>query len=237
MFGTGRVGNPLYELNFKNATYWDRDWTYTARFHVSTNQIRASSNEVLLVLDGVKMGAQVVLDNVTLGTVSDQFLRYQFPVGDVLRQAQAHAEGTGLMEHVLQIQFQKSIKCGGRWMACSGGWDWAPYTTTQQEGAQTFTKGIVGSVYLAGISPGSAAVSHVVPTVSYLGPYAAAPLTDAAKGDFEVCLFCITTTLTPPDMLRQNSWRFLFMTERHSRLRSMSVYTCGLLRQHKVTSL
>ena len=31
-------------------------------------------------------------------------------------------------------------------MACTGGWDWAPYTYTTQEGALTFTKGLWKSV-------------------------------------------------------------------------------------------
>ena len=39
----------------------------------------------------------------------------------------------------------------GRFMACSGGWDWAPYcdTTDGEGGPNTFSKGIWKSVFIA----------------------------------------------------------------------------------------
>ena len=52
-------------------------------------------------------------------------------------------------------------------MSCTGGWDWAPYSQTSQGGANTFSKGIWKSVYLATV--GTAAITHVVPQIKYLG--------------------------------------------------------------------
>jgi hypothetical protein len=48
---SGLVGDPLYELNFLNASIWDANtWTYSTTFNL------AASGSSLLVFDGVKMG-------------------------------------------------------------------------------------------------------------------------------------------------------------------------------------
>ena len=77
---------------------------------------------MLLVFDGVKMGAKIALNGKELGEVNDQFLRYAFPldVADLVSTADSGAT------HELTVAFDTSIDCGGRWMACTGGWDWAP---------------------------------------------------------------------------------------------------------------
>ena len=69
-------------------------------------------------------------------------------------------------------------------MACTGGWDWAPYSQTSQGGAATFSKGIWKSVSL--VQVGSAAMVHVVPHVFYEGAYPTAPLQDGAHAPFKV---------------------------------------------------
>ena len=79
-------------------------------------------SSALLVFSGVKMGARVMLDGEPLGNTTDQFLRYVFPV-------QLGAAGS---RHRLQVVFEPDIACAGRWMACSGGWDWAPYSNRGQ---------------------------------------------------------------------------------------------------------
>jgi beta-mannosidase len=69
-------------------------------------------------------------------------------------------------------------------MACSGGWDWAPYTNvTDAQGLLVFTKGIWKDVYLVRV--GAAAISHVVPQVMYLGEYPTKRLVDG-EAPFEV---------------------------------------------------
>ena len=52
-------------------------------------------------------------------------------------------------------------------MLLSGGWDWAPYGTTFANGAHTFSKGIVRSVYLLPVN--QIAIEHVVPQIFYTG--------------------------------------------------------------------
>ena len=80
------------------------------------------------------MGAMIYLNGQVLGQATDQFLRYQYPVKHLLQ-----------LKNTLTVAFDSNIDCGGRWMACTGGWDWAPYSDTTQEGspgsAATFTKG------------------------------------------------------------------------------------------------
>ena len=51
--------------------------------------------------------------------------------------------------NTLEIVFDRSISTHGRFMACSGGWDWAPYSNLRSgEGHQMFTRGIWKSVYV-----------------------------------------------------------------------------------------
>jgi hypothetical protein len=62
------------------------------------------------------MGARVFLNNQLLGTVSDQFLRYSFSAKSALKAAG--------QSNQLAVEFDESIEVDGRFMACSGGWDW-----------------------------------------------------------------------------------------------------------------
>ena len=68
------------------------------------------------------MGARVNINGKETN-VTDQFLRYTFPV-----------EGSV----VLEIAFDPSIDTDGRFMAWSGGWDWAPYTETYESHSFSF---------------------------------------------------------------------------------------------------
>ena len=174
-----QIGDPLYELNFKNATLWnDNAWTYTTTITMDAARLetlRATGGSHVLVFDGIKMGAMIKLNGKVIGNATDQFLRYEFPLA-------AGALMAGGNE--LTVTFDNEMFCGGRWMACTGGWDWAPYSTTEQEGINTFSKGIWKSVYLVEVS--TAAITHVVPQVAYLGEYPTAPLQDGAHGGFGV---------------------------------------------------
>jgi hypothetical protein len=51
--------------------------------------LAAATRDVLLVFDGVKMGALVSLNGVSLGTLADQFLRYSFSVLPILKKSPA----------------------------------------------------------------------------------------------------------------------------------------------------
>jgi beta-galactosidase/beta-glucuronidase len=190
------IGDPLYEINFLNDTQWNRDWNYTTSFSLSEAD---AASTTLLVFDGIKMGASISVDGKVIGSAEDQFLRYAFPLA-----------GMGAGNHTLQVSFKGSIDCGGRWMSCTGGWvsethvcssldlmhsstflppfvpnqDWAPYTTTEQGGAATFSKGIWKNVYTTTVN--SAAIVHMVPQIFYTGAYPATPLKDGSFSDFNV---------------------------------------------------
>lgn len=195
LFAAGRVGNPLFENNFKDrlqSSLWTQDWTYSRVFSLqdewATSIGSAAGGEVLLVFDSVKMGANVSLNGQYIGTLNDQFRRYIFPIS---------AAGLKPGANTISVSFASSISCGGRWMACTGGWDWAPYSDTQQEGAATFSKGIVKSVYLARVE--HVAVTHVVPHTFYLGDYPTQILEESTKGDFQVRVRVHLWAPTPTD--------------------------------------
>ena len=72
----GAIGDPLLDDNFvRDAPVWNRTWTLRTSFRVDSDAAR-----IVLVFDGVKMGATVILNHQTLGTLRDQFLRYVFDV-------------------------------------------------------------------------------------------------------------------------------------------------------------
>lgn len=172
------IGDPLYELNFLNASIWDANvWNFTTAFSVPGGQLR-DGEDMLLVFDGIKMGADIYLNGQKIGNATDQFLRYVFPVGanGLLRQG----------DNVLTISFNSDMCVDGRFMACTGGWDWAPYTNTYSSGtkAHTFTKGMWKSVYLVRVS--SAAIMSVNPQVVYRGAYPVTPLVDGENAGFTV---------------------------------------------------
>jgi hypothetical protein len=169
----GLVGDPYFEINFRNVTLWHNlSWTYSTTFTVDASQQAAvadSGGQHVLVFDGIKMGAVISLNGKVLGLATDQFLRYQFPLP---------ALNTGT--NVLNVSFgNRSIETNGRWMPCSQGWDWAPISRTG-----TFSYGIWKSVYLVEVR--SAAITHVVPQITFKGDYPVAPLRDGAHAGFRV---------------------------------------------------
>lgn len=130
----------------------------------------------LLVFDGVKMGATLTFNGVELGTFTDQFLRYQFDVTNSLKSS-----------NTIEVTFPKnnSIPTEGRFMACSGGWDWAPYSNTvDATGSNTFSKGIWRDVYLVTSAIGF--ITQLAPQIAYNGPYPTAPLSDRDHAGFTV---------------------------------------------------
>lgn len=166
----GKIGDPLYELNWLNATIWNNyTWTYSTTFAMPSG-----AGTPLLVFDGVKMGAKIMLNGKLIATANDQFMRYVFPL----------EKGALLATNKLDVVFDPAIDCAGRWMACTGGWDWAPYTNTAQDGIPTMSKGIWKSVSI--VEVGSAAITAVVPQIFYSGDYPMEPLTDETHKGFAV---------------------------------------------------
>jgi len=148
----------------------------------------------LLVFDGVKMGAHVLVNGVLVGQVANQFLRYVLPLP-------AAVVGLRIAGNRLEVVFDDAIVLNGRFMACTGGWDWAFYSNTFRDNepttgrAATVTRGIWKSVYLVHVPAASVAITHVMPLPRYQGAYPTAPLADDAHGGFVVN---VTTHLWAP---------------------------------------
>ena len=109
----GQIGDPLYELNFQNASIWDANvWTYTTTFGIDASTLAGDATS-LLVFDGIKMGATIELDGHVVGVATDQWLRYSFPISKMLSPAASHE---------LSVTFDNAINTHGRYMGCRGGW-------------------------------------------------------------------------------------------------------------------
>lgn len=72
------ISDPLTNNNFQNSSYWNGPvWEYQRNFTVPSNLV---GTEMLLVFDGIKMGAAIFLNGQWLGNATDQFLRYNYSV-------------------------------------------------------------------------------------------------------------------------------------------------------------
>jgi beta-mannosidase len=183
----GRIGDPLYELNWKdpkNVPLWNQTWTYT-RTLPATSQLAehaAAAGEVLLVFDGIKMGATIKLNGEVVGVATDQFVKYNFSIA---KQILAHVDGNDLpLESTLEVSFDRPTN--GRFMACSGGWDWGPYSNTYQNEDHTLSFGISKHVYILPVASKGAVITDVVPEIFYNAPHPITRLADGQHAGFTV---------------------------------------------------
>ena len=179
---------PYYETNFqRNTSLWSgRVWNYTTTFSLDDASFDADAEEILLIFDGIKMGANVFVNGVQLGTATDQFLRYSFPL---VASGILDSDFNLRKRHTVTVSFDPEITTDGRFMACSGGWDWAPFPgapLTADTGSKTYTRGVWKSVYLVKISTASATITDVVPEIFYRGHYPTKALVDGQHGGFDV---------------------------------------------------
>jgi hypothetical protein len=181
----GVIGDPFFERTWiDNRTLWDvaaRAWTFSSPPVPLPPPGAADGSTLLLVLDGVKHGAHVALNGAALGDVTNQFTRYVFtlPPGSV----HPAASDTAAADNRVTVAFDAALPLNGRFMPCSGLWDWAPNSQLVRNDsdfgpAATFSSGIVQSVYVAAVAPATVALLHVVPLVRYLGPYPVGALGD-----------------------------------------------------------
>jgi beta-mannosidase len=125
-------------------------------------------------------GSAVTLNGHALGNTTNQHLRYTFEIAALLAKS-----GGG--ENSLEISFVRDIANSGRFMACSGGWDWAPYSRMRDvEGNPMLTRGIWKSVYLAATSSNAAVIESMTPTILFKGEPPMAVLKDDGSHAFEV---------------------------------------------------
>lgn len=109
------------------------------------------------------MGAFVNLNGVQISNVPNQFLRYSFNVSGLLK-----SHGNVLtLTFPANINNSTEIDTEGRFMACSGGWDWAPYGNYFDErGSRVQSRGIWKDIYL--VDSSSVVVDQVVPVTSFV---------------------------------------------------------------------
>lgn len=151
----------------------NRTWVYTTNFDTPSHM---NSETTLLILEGIKMGAFVEINGQHVGNVTDQFLRYQFNISPLLNDNNTNS---------LSITFDPSIVTNGRFMGCSGGWDWAPYVPIGDErGSRLWTFGIFREAYLVQVQ--DVYIAAVVPKVYYTGQHATQPMVHGAEADFQV---------------------------------------------------
>jgi beta-mannosidase len=195
----GVIGDPYYELNFlDNRTLWsnDREWTYSTNATLPPPGTPAGAS-LVLVFDGIKMGARVSLNSVLLGTVTNQFVRSVFPLPP-------SALAPAGQPNLVTVAFDPTLSLAGRYMAATGGWDWAPLSQLSLNDTvfgvmSTFSSGIWKSVYVAALAPAGSndvAITAVVPLTHYLGAYPVGALVDGAHAGFTVN---VTTHLLVPE--------------------------------------
>ena len=183
----GVIGDPWYELNWlDNRTLWSPNatsWVFTTSATLPPPGAPAGA-ALLLVFEGIKMGARVSINGVPLGNATNQHVRYVFPVP-------AAAITPGASARV-QVAFDPALQTPGRFMACSGGWDWAPMSQLAVTDAEfgsmhAMSLGIWKSAYVAAAAPAAPpAITALVPLLTYLGPYPVGALAEGAHGGFSV---------------------------------------------------
>ena len=151
-----------------------------------------------LVVGGIKMGASIAINGIQIGNVTDQFLRYEFNVNETTIM---HGDKSNVYSRIakeakhgkinvkLSITFDPAIATDGRFTACSGGWDWAPYSRAGDErGSRVYTFGIVQPIFLIEID--DVLIKYVVPKITYIGEeigdYPSRPMLDGPHHDFRV---------------------------------------------------
>jgi beta-mannosidase len=178
LMNAGLIDDPYYNLNVltqqhvwngpranKNDTtnsiqYNQRTKTWVYSTSVCFALSSTTHQHAILIVEGMKMGAAISWNGYLIGTVTDQFLRYQFQ----LPQQQQSSDINNC--HVLQVIFDPTISTLGRFAAASGGWDWACYTRTQDaRGSRTMSFGIVQPIYIALVH--HAAITYIVPKIYY----------------------------------------------------------------------
>jgi hypothetical protein len=106
----GRDSNKGERLS-DNFTQWKRTWIYSTMFDVPENASIEKSWK--LVLEGIKMGADILINGEKIGQVIDQFLRYDFEIQNDVMNRGVYC-GRNVRRHNLTIVFDPSIGVNGR---------------------------------------------------------------------------------------------------------------------------
>ena len=131
----GVIADPWLDLTWRGeAGRWDlAAWTFTGAF-ATPAWAAGGGGSTLLVLDSVKMAADVALNGHGLGAATSQHLRYTYDVTSLLR-----PPGGG--DNVLNISFPPTVadarNDAGRFQGCSGGWCVRAHATAAGRGAES----------------------------------------------------------------------------------------------------
>ena len=178
----------------------ERTWIYERNFSIPVFSIKEQGTihdnyddndddiykpTYVLVVEGIKMGAMIEINEMFLGNVTNQFKRYMFPIPNnyltMNKSITEEHQGIHLrhrswqqqrQHHQIRISFIPEIDTNGRFMACSGGWDWAPYTQNAEASClsrRVFTFGIVKPIYIAKLSTRHPMIADTIPKIYYLG--------------------------------------------------------------------
>ena len=192
----GVVADPNLDVNWRDQSpAWARPggWRYERLFGVAPGSQLAAAASALLVLDGVKMAADVFVNGapVSGAGVVDQHLRYEFEIGHLLvRDGGASSNNLSI---VFPFPSADARNDEGRFQACSGGWDWSQYSNTTSPGGLPYLSfGVWKSVYIVPVA--SISLHSMMAQVFYGAaalpgnstPYPLAPLTDATAGPWTV---------------------------------------------------
>lgn len=191
--------DPYYNSNFSwlGSLYDGYNWTYTLQFYLNANMYTVPNTNLLLVIDGIKMVADITINNHYLGYTNDQFLRYTYEISNYL-----YTSPTVL--NTLTVTFYPSKdprNNENRFMAATGSWDWTLIVnTTTSTGATTFSKGIWKSIYLLSVLPNYPVITYVVPHTYYTSNnYPLVPLNDNTHDGFDIKIrnhFYVPSTIT-----------------------------------------
>ena len=222
LFHAGVIPEPLYELNWLNASIWnDHTWYYNRTFTLSAAEFtqlteKGGAGDIGLVFEGIKMAAVIYINDVAIGTAMAQFERLIFS----LRAIAANASLSGAIQqgtNRLSVKLDHTISTP-LFMQCTGGWDWAPYsnTTTADGREATFSRGIWKNVYLVS-APGGVLLTDIAPLITYAGPFPTEPLSDGSHAGFLLNLtlyLTVTTALPATTVVLSPSWRTTPLTLR-----------------------
>ena len=213
LFNAHVIPEPMFDLNWlANPSMWnDHVWLYNRSFELSAQQYNALANstsaaDISLVLDGIKMGANILLNDVFVYQALVQFERVILSLRQL---AHNHTTSSAVRQGTnrLTVVFDPSLLTQFYAM-CTGGWDWAPLsnTTTSDGQAATYSRGIWKSVYL--IESPYLTLTDVSPLISYRGNYPVQPLLDGQHDGFtlNLTLFFTATAATSVVVTVSPSW-------------------------------
>eukprot|EP01046_Picozoa_sp_COSAG06_P020940 COSAG06_NODE_1554_length_9117_cov_3.864050_1_plen_1209_part_00 len=160
LHAAGKVKEPWHGTNWlDDAAVWgDTGYEYTSPPFSAPST--AAGDEVLLVLDGIKLPAEITVNGHAAGRANNQFTRLELRIAALLQPGDNNTVA-------VRWAAGSNHSCGsaGRFMAATS-YDWAPQTNTKDcAGSNTLSFGIWKSVYLAVLPRESVVLQHVAPRV------------------------------------------------------------------------